>query len=103
MAKKKKTEQKAITHLKVIKSSDEYSLLELNPITGRKHQLRRQLYNIGNPIIGDSKYFKNISHSRKFNKLMLHSFKIKFMINNIKYNFKANYSLDFKNFIDSKF
>tara|TARA_Y100001970_G_scaffold93898_1_gene118371 strand:- start:3163 stop:4062 length:900 start_codon:yes stop_codon:yes gene_type:complete len=100
---KKKTEQKAITHVKVIKSSNNYSFLELNPITGRKHQLRRQLYNIGNPIIGDKKYFNNTSHLKKCNKLMLHSFKIKFMINNVRYNFKANYSLDFKNFVNSKF
>tara|TARA_Y100000996_G_scaffold33350_2_gene23484 strand:+ start:3181 stop:4080 length:900 start_codon:yes stop_codon:yes gene_type:complete len=100
---KKKIEQKAITHLKVLKSTDDFSFLELNPITGRKHQLRKQLYNIGNPIIGDKKYFKNIKYLKKFNKLMLHSFKIKFMINNIKYNFKANYSLEFKSFINSKF
>tara|TARA_Y100000590_G_scaffold403815_1_gene490831 strand:+ start:105 stop:1004 length:900 start_codon:yes stop_codon:yes gene_type:complete len=100
---KKKTEQKAITHVKVIKSSNNYSFLELNPITGRKHQLRRQLYNIGNPIIGDKKYFNNTSHLKKCNKLMLHSFKIKFMINNVRYNFKANYNLDFKNFVNSKF
>ena len=99
---KKKIEQKAITHIKVLKSTDDYSFLELNPITGRKHQLRKQLYNIGNPIIGDSKYFKNIKYSKKFNKLMLHSFKIKFMIDNIKYNFKANYSLEFESFINSK-
>ena len=53
----KKIIQKAITHLKVLKSSDNYSYVELNPITGRKHQLRKQLYNIGNPIIGDDKIF----------------------------------------------
>ncbi len=99
---KKKIEQKAITHVKVLKSTDDYSFLELNPITGRKHQLRKQLHNIGNPIIGDKKYFKNIKYSNKFKKLMLHSFKIKFMIDNIKYNFKANYSVEFKSFINSK-
>ena len=99
---RKKIEQKAITHLKILKSTDNYSFLELNPITGRKHQLRRQLYNIGNPIVGDKKYFKNSTYSKKINNLMLHSFKIKFMIDNIKYNFKASYSLDFESFINSK-
>ena len=43
----KKITQKAVSNLKVIKSNDGYSLLELNPITGRKHQLRKQLLNIG--------------------------------------------------------
>jgi 23S rRNA pseudouridine955/2504/2580 synthase len=70
----KKIVQKAISHLKILKSNGEYSLLELNPITGRKHQLRKQLYNIGNPIIGDNKYFvkKHINKIRSKN-LMLHA------------------------------
>ena len=54
--KNKKVIQKAITYLNVLKSNDEYSYLELKPITGRKHQLRKQLQNIGNPIVGDDKY-----------------------------------------------
>ena len=54
---KKKITQKAISNIKIIKSNDELSYIELNPITGRKHQLRKQLLNIGNPIIGDDKYF----------------------------------------------
>ncbi|TVP92962.1 MAG: pseudouridylate synthase [Pseudomonadaceae bacterium] len=33
-----------------------YSLVELNPVTGRKHQLRRHLQHISHPIIGDTNY-----------------------------------------------
>ena len=100
----KKIVQKATSHLKILKSNGQYSLLELNPITGRKHQLRKQLYNIGNPIIGDNKYFvkKHINKIRSKN-LMLHAHKIKFMINNVKYNFKAKYNEDFEEFIKRKF
>jgi len=100
----KKIVQKAISHLKILKSNGEYSLLELNPITGRKHQLRKQLYNIGNPIIGDDKYFvkKHINKIRSKN-LMLHAHKIKFMINNVKYNFKAKYNEEFEDFIKRRF
>ena len=54
--KNKKIKLKAITFVKVLKSSNKYSLLELNPKTGRKHQLRKQLYMRGFPIIGDQKY-----------------------------------------------
>ena len=57
--KNKKTKLKAITFLKVLKSNNKYSLLELNPKTGRKHQLRKQLYMRGYPIIGDQKYYLN--------------------------------------------
>ena len=95
----KKVSQKAISNLKTIKSNEGYSLLELNPITGRKHQLRKQLLNIGNPIIGDDKYFLNDRKRIKAKNLMLHAYKIKFMINNIKYNFKAKYNNLFEDFL----
>ena len=96
---KKKTIQKALTNLKIIRSNESYSLLELNPITGRKHQLRKQLLNIGNPIVGDDKYFLNNFKRIKIKELLLHAYKIKFMINNVKYNFKAKYDNVFEDFL----
>ena len=99
----KKIVQNAISNLKIIKSNDGYSFLELNPITGRKHQLRKQLLNIGCPIIGDDKYFLNDRKRIKNKNLMLHAYKIKFMINNIQYNFKANYNNLFEEFLKKNF
>jgi len=99
----KKISQKAISNLKTIKSNEGYSLLELNPITGRKHQLRKQLLNIGNPIIGDDKYFLKDRKRIKTKNLMLHAYKIKFMINNVQYNFKAKYNELFENFLNKNF
>ena len=93
----KKNVQKAISNLKIIKSNENYTLLELNPITGRKHQLRRQLLNIGNPIVGDDKYFLN--NRKKIKNLMLHAYKIKFMIDNVQYNFKAKFNNIFEDFL----
>ena len=55
----KKKKLKALTFLKVLKSNHKYSFLELNPKTGRKHQLRKQLSIRGFPIIGDQKYNLN--------------------------------------------
>ena len=102
--KNKKIIQKAISYLKIIKSSDKYSLLELNPITGRKHQLRKQLFNIGYPIVGDKKYFiKKDTNKKKKSMIMLHAYKIKFMINGIKYNFKAKYNEEFEKFLKKIF
>ena len=95
----KKITQKAISNLKVIKANEGYSYLELNPITGRKHQLRRQLLNIGSPIVGDDKYFLNNRKRIKIKNLLLHAYKIKFMINNVQYNFKAKYNTIFKDFL----
>ncbi|MDC2970695.1 RNA pseudouridine synthase [Candidatus Pelagibacter sp.] len=85
----KKIVEKAKTIFKVIDKNSEASLVELRPITGRKHQLRKQLYSLGQPIFGDTKY--KLSNSNKgINKnLMLHSYQIKFMINDIKHTYTA--------------
>ena len=103
---KKKIVQSAISHIKILKNTSDYTYVELNPITGRKHQLRKQLYNIGNPIVGDDKYYINRRADKvkfKSKNLMLHAYKIKFMINNIRYNFKANYNEEFENFLKINF
>ena len=99
----KKIFQKAVSNLKIIKSHEGYSFLELNPITGRKHQLRKQLLKIGYPIIGDDKYFLNDRKRIKIKNLMLHAYKIKFMINNVQYNFKAKYNNLFEGFLKKNF
>ena len=104
--KDKKIVQKAISHLRVLKQSSDFSYVELNPITGRKHQLRKQLYNIGNPIIGDDKYFINRRADKvkmKNKNLLLHAYKIKFMINNMQYNFKSEYDFEFEKLIKKNF
>ena len=101
--KERKIIQKATSYIKILKNNSEYSLLELRPITGRKHQLRKQLYNIGNSIIGDDKYYvKRGKDFIKSKNLMLHAYEIKFMINNIKYNFRADFNKEFKDFIIKK-
>ena len=94
----KKIIQKAISYIKLIKTNGKYSLLELKPVTGRKHQLRKQLLNIGNPIVGDNKYFFSKT-KRQYNKLMLHASSIKFMINDKKFNFLAKYEKNFEEFL----
>lgn len=46
----------AQTAYKVLRSDANYSLVELKPVTGRTHQLRVHLQQIGHPILGDSLY-----------------------------------------------
>ena len=86
---KKKIVEKARTLFKVIDKNSEASLVELKPITGRKHQLRKQFYSIGQPIFGDTKYKLSNSNKRINKNLMLHSYQIKFMINNMKHTYTA--------------
>ena len=55
-------QKEALSEFKVTKTVtsqrfDFLNLVELKPTTGRKHQLRKHLFSIGNPILGDKKYF----------------------------------------------
>ena len=98
----KKVKTKAITHFTVIDSNNNYSLLKLNPETGRKHQLRKQLLIHGYPILGDSKYRMSVNSGKK-NTLMLHAYKINFSIGGTKYNFTAELPISFKNILKEKY
>ena len=85
----KKIIEKSKTIYKVIDKNSNSSLVEMKPITGRKHQLRKQLFNIGHSIYGDQKY-RSLLSTKGINKnLMLHSYEIKFMIKDKKYTYKA--------------
>ncbi len=98
----KKIFEKAKTSYRVIDKNSNASLVEMKPITGRKHQLRKQLFNIGHSIYGDTKYrsFNSTIGAKK--KLMLHSYQIKFMINDKKYTYKALLPDYFKNLLKTK-
>ena len=64
--------RRSITYYKVVKSNGKYSLLLLRPKTGRTHQLRVHLKQLGTPVLGDPLYGRA---DRNFPKatLMLHS------------------------------
>ncbi|WP_440670592.1 RluA family pseudouridine synthase [Candidatus Pelagibacter sp. HIMB1483] len=98
----KKIVEKAKTIFKVIDKNSNSSLVEMKPITGRKHQLRKQLFNIGHSIYGDKKYNSSLSTKRINKDLMLHSYQIKFMINNKKFTYKALLPDYFKKLLKTK-
>ena len=98
----KKIIEKAKTIFKVIDKNSNSSLVEMKPITGRKHQLRKQLFSIGHSIYGDQKY-KSFSSIKGINKnLMLHSYQLKFMIKDKKYTYKALLPEYFKKLLKTK-
>lgn len=51
-----KTGKNAVTHIKVLKRYNKYTLLQVNIETGRTHQIRVHLSHIGYPIVGDYTY-----------------------------------------------
>ena len=98
----KKIIEKAKTIYKILDKNSLSSLVEMKPITGRKHQLRKQLYEIGHSIFGDTKY-RNSHFEKGVNKsLMLHSYQIRFMINDKKYTYKALLPDYFKKLLKTK-
>lgn len=68
--------KKAILHYKLIRSLDNYHLLEVELETGRHHQIRSQLAAIGSPIKGDLKY--GFDRSNKDASIHLHSRRLQF-------------------------
>ena len=75
--------KKAITKFEVIQTtvSERFqylNLVKLSPSTGRRHQLRKQLLELGNPILGDSQYYKE-ELVLKAKGLYLHAFSLGFI------------------------
>tara|TARA_B100002051_G_C16687227_1_gene613295 strand:- start:51 stop:962 length:912 start_codon:yes stop_codon:yes gene_type:complete len=99
---KKRIVEKSKTIYKVIDKNSNCTLLEMHPITGRKHQLRKQLSLVGHPVYGDFKYTFEKKLKTKKKELMLHSYEVRFMINNKKYTFKALLPDYFKKLIKTK-
>lgn len=69
--------KQATTEYKVVKTSPNYSLVELRPKTGRTHQLRVHMSHLGHPIVGDSFY-----KGKSSNRLYLHANKLELTLPN---------------------
>ena len=67
------------TKYKVLRRIGGFTLLELNPSTGRRHQLRVHLYSIGHSIVGDRRYGEKTIR-QEYSRVMLHASEIEFML-----------------------
>lgn len=90
--------KEAITNYKVIKSNDNYSMVDVKIDTGRKNQIRVLFSSLNNPIVGDKKYgLKN----DKENRLYLHANRLKLYYPVLKKDilFEVNTPNEFKKII----
>jgi 23S rRNA pseudouridine955/2504/2580 synthase len=74
----KKDGKRAITYYKVVENlSQDLCWIAMQPVTGRKHQLRAHMHAIGHPIVGDGKYAGREAHVDGISKKMhLHARRI---------------------------
>lgn len=85
----------AVTNYKILKSNDNYSLIELKPTTGRTHQLRVHLLQLKYPIIGDILYSKQSA-----NRLMLHASELEITLpNKTRQNFVSKIPKEFSEYV----
>ncbi|MDQ5848910.1 MAG: RluA family pseudouridine synthase [Pseudomonadota bacterium] len=72
----------AVTRVKALKATDQFSRLEIRLLTGRTHQIRVHLAHAGHPVLGDDKYgdfaLNRELASKGFKRLFLHANKLGF-------------------------
>ena len=90
----------AITEYQIIKTYDNFSLLDINLQTGRTHQIRVHMKAIGHPVVGDKKY-NNTTH--KIKRQFLHAYNIKFKhpINDKIIDINSEIPPDLNNFLEN--
>ncbi len=66
------------TRYTVLASNSDFSLLEIELITGRTHQIRAHMASIGHPLLGEGKYKKSNDKKLGFDKQAHYSYKLTF-------------------------
>src|SRR5699024_6274129 len=71
------------TNIRPLKNKNGYTMLEIELITGRTHQIRGHLSAMGYPVIGDRKYGevktnREFNQNYKLNNQLLHGYKVQF-------------------------
>jgi len=92
----------AITEYEVLKETEQFSLLKINLLTGKKNQIRVHLAGEGHPVVGDAKYGKP---NTKYKDLRLHSAVLEFThpFNKKRLRFAAPVPPYFKALIDYEY
>jgi 23S rRNA pseudouridine1911/1915/1917 synthase len=100
-AKTKTKVRGAVTFYKIIRAFKRFTLLEVEPKTGRMHQIRVHLTYIGHPIVGDKKYkIKNLPATPEgVERHLLHAASLEFELFGRKYKLKAETPEDFATFL----
>lgn len=90
----------AVTEYRQLKRFNNYSLVEVHPLTGRTHQIRIHFFSIGHPIVGDKLYkLKSIKPNSLAKRHLLHAQQLSFTLFGQKFSFFAPLPEDFNVFL----
>lgn len=94
--------QQALTVLKVLESRKDFSVVEIEPQTGRTNQIRIHFKGIGHPLLGEKKFAFRRDFKLKANRLCLHAARLKFVhpINKKDIAVESPLPLAMKNFLE---
>ncbi len=92
----------ALTLYKVLEGRKEFSILEVNPITGRTNQIRIHLAKIGHPLVGEDKYAFRKDFALRFKRTALHAQELSWPhpVTGKMINVKALLAKDMTNFLE---
>ncbi|HEV8108222.1 MAG TPA: RluA family pseudouridine synthase [Burkholderiales bacterium] len=97
---------KAVTRVRVLKSSADFSLLEVRLLTGRTHQIRVHLAHAGHPVLGDGKYgdfaLNHALEREGVRRLFLHASRLALLhpVTGEKLELRSALPADIKQFVD---
>lgn len=74
----KKRHETAVTKYRTLRRSADFSVLEVEPVTGRTNQIRIHLARISHPIVGESVYAFRKDFKLRFGRVALHAARIAF-------------------------
>ena len=79
----------SISEYEVIKKNSGYSLISINLITGRNHQIRAQMEYLNTPVVNDTLYGAELNKLIPNNAICLHSNNLNFNLFNEEFSFES--------------
>ncbi len=96
--------KKAVTNYKIISTTDDMSLLRVELETGRTHQIRVHMHDIGCPLVGDQVYGKKKERATVIHRQALHAMALTFVhpIYKLRLSFISPLEDDFRNLLETE-
>ena len=82
--------RESITRYEVVRREENFDQLDIELVTGRKHQIRTHLAYLGNPILNDTLYGANNFSPLPSYAIALHCYTLEFQIDNKEYLYKSS-------------